>query len=151
MPATARTSASVISCRSEPGSRGTECAANRELALPQGTPRQQEMPDVHARDHEHHGDNGCHERRERLRKTATSRRWEASPRRQLPAGWIPAGANPPPAAHLKVERVQLRYGSDRRRARAETAKKHQHSRKPPVLRVGRKPKPRFDGHPEIGS
>jgi len=37
-------------------------SSNRELTLPKGSSRKQEMADIHARDHQHHGNNGTHER-----------------------------------------------------------------------------------------
>jgi len=108
------------------------------------------MPNVYTRDHEHYGHNGCHERRERLRETATCRRGKRPQGLSCQrSGYLRHESAA--AAQLNVERVQLRCGCPQRRGWAEMAKEHQHPGKPLLLRVGRKPKPRFEGHPQISS
>jgi hypothetical protein len=107
------------------------------------------MADVDARNHQHNGHNGTHEGRQRLRETPTARGGERphrvrdQRRRRLRRG-------PAPAAHLHVEPVQFRRCFARSDARAESAKEHQHPREPSLFRFRRRPKPRLDGHPEVG-
>ena len=149
VPATARTRASVNSCRSSlardaPSARRT--ANSRCRRAPRASKR---WPTF------------THTIISTTAAMAPMRADSVCARRRLPGIWKrPYGVGqqrsrclrrgPAAVAHLNGERVQFSRCFLRVGAGTQMAEEHQHSRKPSLLRFGRRPKTGLDGRPEIG-